>query len=93
MSEAEHTPVPYRLHDMERATIVAGRPGGEVANCANGFGDQDANADFIILACNSHGDMLAALKAMVMNMANDGGQYRDCFKAAEIAIAKATGAA
>lgn len=35
---------------MERATIVAGRPGGEVANCLNGFGDQDANARLIAAA-------------------------------------------
>jgi len=62
MTEDEHTPPPYRLHDMERATIVAGRPGGEVANCTNGFGNQDANANFIILACNSHSDMLEALR-------------------------------
>lgn len=44
------TPGPWRLHDMERATIVAGKPGGEVANCLNGFGDQDANAALIAKA-------------------------------------------
>ena len=46
----QFTPGPWRLHDMERATIVAGRPGGEVANCCNGFGDQDANARLIAAA-------------------------------------------
>ncbi len=35
---------------MERATVVAGKPGGEVANCLNGFGDQDANARLIAAA-------------------------------------------
>ncbi len=45
-----HTPGPWRLHDMERATVVAGNPGGEVANCLNGFGDQDANTHLIIAA-------------------------------------------
>ena len=46
MSDAT-TRGPWRLHDMERATIVAGKPGREVANCLNGFGDQDANARLI----------------------------------------------
>lgn len=45
---------------MERATVVAGRPGGEVANCLNGFGDRDANARLIASAP----ELLAALMAL-----------------------------
>jgi hypothetical protein len=67
----ERTPGPWRLHDMERATIVAGRPGGEVANCTNGFGDQDANAAFIIRACNAHEDMLASLTVIKFKFGDD----------------------
>lgn len=63
MSEHTFTPGPWRLHDMERATIVAGKPGGEVANCLNGFGDQDANAEEIIHRFNCHDDLLDALEA------------------------------
>ena len=59
---SEHTPGPYRRHDMEQHVIVAGMPGGEVASTENGFGDRDANRDFFILAANCHNDMLAALE-------------------------------
>lgn len=58
--EVGHTPGPWRMHDMERATVVAGRPGGEVANCLNGFGDQDANARLISAAP----DLLTALQEL-----------------------------
>ena len=47
--EQKYTPGPWRL---------AGHPGGEVANCCNGFGNQDANARFITEAP----EMLAALE-------------------------------
>ena len=81
-SEAEvlgHTPGPWRLHDMERATIVAGKPGGEVANCLNGFGNQDANARLITAAP----DLLAALKSAV----KAGIALRQPYEAAIAAIA------
>ena len=48
----------------------------------------EANAHLISAAP----ELLAALQAMCLNMANDGGAYRDCHKAALAAIAKATGA-
>lgn len=57
-----HKELPYRLHDMEDTTIVSGKPGEEVANCTNSFGDQDANARFIINACNSHYELMALVK-------------------------------
>lgn len=51
MSETwKHTPGPIRRHQIERATIVAGTPGGEIANYCNGFGDQQANAHYKMLA-------------------------------------------
>lgn len=60
--QAEHTQGPVRFHDTEANTIVAGHPGEEVCNTLNGFGDQRANAEFIIRAWNSHDEMLAELE-------------------------------
>jgi hypothetical protein len=79
---AAHTPTPWRMHDMEHATIVAGKPGGEVANCLNGFGDQDANAQFIIEAVNSYaeidrrkGDPVTRLHNIAEEVENTDGAY------------------
>lgn len=61
MSAPKFTPGPWRMHDMEAGVIVAGRPGGEVANVNNGFGDRDANAALIAAAP----DLYEALKSAV----------------------------
>lgn len=69
---AKATSGKWRLHDAERATIVAGKPGGEVANCCNGFGDQDANATHI--AAVNPADLTALLldcKAALATARND----------------------
>jgi hypothetical protein len=58
----------------------------DLARASTASDQGDANARLIAAAP----DMLAALQAMLLNMKNDGGAYRDCFKAAEAAIAKAT---
>lgn len=55
----KYTPGPWRL---------AGHPGGEVANCCNGFGNQDANARLIAAAP----DLLAALKALLKGLGTAG---------------------
>lgn len=52
---------PYREHDRERGVIVSGKPGQEVANCDNGFGDQRENLHFIIRACNAHDALVKAV--------------------------------
>lgn len=54
LAKAEgRTPGEWRMHDMERATVVAGRPGGEVANTLNGFGHITRNAAFIAACAGS----------------------------------------
>lgn len=98
MTEAKHTPGPVRLHDMERATIVAGRPGDEIANCLNGFGDQDANAAFIVRAWNAHNEMLSVLQQLRRPIQYDINTGKGLFSDSDLevldaAIAKATGAA
>ena len=93
-TETKHTPGSWRLHDMERATIVAGTPGKEVTNCLNGFGNQRANASLIAAAP----EMLEVLKLLVdrnmtwLNGVMDysGITYEDV-KNARAVIAKAEG--
>lgn len=75
-NSGEPTPGPWRLHDMERATIVAGKPGGEVANCLNGFGDQDANARLIAAAPDMAAE-IARLRAALKFYANSA-NYTSC---------------
>lgn len=90
-------------HDMEPATIVTvQKPGREVANCCNGFDDQQANADRIILCWNCHDDLLAALKNLLgaqsarrhpLGMPDEGisVQCAEAAAKAQSAIAKAEG--
>ena len=89
---------PWRLHDMERATIVAGRPGGEVANCLNGFGDQDANARMIsatpeLLDAAKIGREYIAKMLEAVRLCNDSkiDGARSDFAKINAAITKATG--
>lgn len=89
MSESNHTPGPWRLHDMERATVVAGKPGGEIANCLNGFGDQAANAHLIAAAP----ELLEALQWIADEIGDPVTPTRpsvDAIQAARAAIVKAT---
>ncbi|MDI6838064.1 MAG: hypothetical protein QMD99_20435 [Rhizobiaceae bacterium] len=55
------------------------------------FNYHRANAAFIVRACNSHYDLLEALRQMVANSESDKKEYRDCHKKAVIAIARAEG--
>lgn len=76
-------------------------PGGEcIAFCNSGSADNQANAAFIVQACNSHDELLAALKWMTdeflchVNFTPAGGD-KDAFHAyinqARIIIQKAEG--
>lgn len=63
IAEPKHTPGPWRMHDMEAMTVVAGHPGGEIANCLNSLSTHeqaDADARLIALAP----EMLAELRRL-----------------------------
>lgn len=47
------TPLPWRPHDMEDHTIVGDKPGREVCNFLNGFGDRDAHMELVLTAVNA----------------------------------------
>ena len=70
----EHTPGPWRIHDMESDAIVAQGPNGgaEVANVANSCWRQNLRADAVLIA--SAPELLAAVL-----------QYRDDMRHPNIA--------
>ncbi len=107
-AEMRHAPGPWTFRRSMWTTTVPGDGFGIYAYgrarqiCGNNQTDpgdgiepfftweeMEANARLIAAAP----ELLAALEAMCLNMANDGGEYRDCYKAARAAIAKATGEA
>lgn len=60
---SKHTPTPW--HVVANLVQGARKPSGDsrtVAMVGSGAED-DANAEFIVLACNSHADLLAACEA------------------------------
>lgn len=97
---AEHTPGPWiveesRVQDtgtlFETIRSSSCLDTGDIAYLTLRQSEVRANADFIVRACNAHDDLVAALEAMCLNMKQDRHEYRDCYKAARAAIAKAIG--
>lgn len=80
MNAQKHTPGPYEYRS-DRTIAANGVP---VARC---YAGRNEVANGSLFAASS--ELLAALKAMVLN---DSHTYRDCHKAALLAIAKAEGA-
>jgi hypothetical protein len=77
-AQTERTPGPWRVNDPEEAS--AGNPKRfiwsdstlpfEVTHAIatvheDAGGDVDANADFIVQACNAHDELLAALRELI----------------------------
>lgn len=103
MTTTKHTPGPWvrlgRTSDRHHAI----GPEGETPNAApvtvNALYDEEgeANADFIVRACNAHEDLLEALEALVEHflvkceVGGDDPRRWDSWNAARAAIAKAKG--
>ena len=64
---SEHTPTPwkYDILDDDNFGISAGWTDIATVYNRDDSPTDKANAEFIVRACNSHGDLLAALKAIV----------------------------
>ena len=100
MSEVKHTPLPWQSEwpDEEgdryiASTVTTTCTETAVAKLRE---DQMEDASFIVMACNSHYDLLGALKLFVRaeKMARDGNPPQDADELIEIgesAIAKAEG--
>lgn len=73
MSDATHTPLPWAVSSLPSAwatEIARGDPRGPIilfpsAAASLSVGERQANAAFVVRACNAHYDLLAACKAMV----------------------------
>ncbi len=61
-TKAKHTPVPWKRHDDVGELIMAEET--LVCLCVGGLpeGVAAANAEFIVLACNAHEDLVKACK-------------------------------
>ena len=102
MSETKQTPTPWKLSifglyadDMpERIQFVVRREEWTrvALVAAPDYLESKANAEFIVRACNSHDDLLAACKAMLEDLkADPRAQGYDSVAIAEAVIAKAEG--
>jgi hypothetical protein len=69
MSETKHTPGPWkagRFNTNPAAPIqIYGPDRDPIVTTAHCYGDHDANAAFIVRACNSHDALVAALEHIV----------------------------
>lgn len=99
MTEMKHTPLPFTSAYEGSGDYVIYADGKEIAcvmqpNGGSGFlgggpaDENDANARFIVTACNSHYDLLKALKACEPFADNNGLVFGVDIRAA---IAKAEG--
>lgn len=97
-------PTPWRVHRFSSGTIriMAGDPA--VAVCELMLLDDpdpfaEANAEFIVRACNAHDEMLEALRTTAGNIRSLGPagalgeSYREWLRVVEDAIARAEGRA
>lgn len=60
--EVPHSPLPWRLNDPRNLTTLVYAADGRTAICKMAGGSIEADADFLLRACNSHDALLAALK-------------------------------
>jgi len=83
---ARHTELPWTFSPwhIEEGPSAVRAPQGHIVCCTA----SDDDAAYITTACNAYPNLLDALKAMVLN---DRHTYRDCHKAALVAIARAEG--
>ena len=99
MSHTPHTPLPWKATDSRTGIFSAGEPLGKnkiIGICAvdavsRPRAENIANADFILTACNSHYELLAALEAALEDTQNGELLTYGQLWTARAAIAKARG--
>lgn len=90
----QHTPTPWRVEEDKKNLIAATSPGfflDPVARCnVSGVHEADkANAAFIVLACNAHEELLAALKKASYYLDGASSGHANAYRLVMAAIAKA----
>jgi hypothetical protein len=88
--EAKHTPGPWKYEADDN--VIIGGDGlimtWQTRSIDVGVAERDANAEFIVRACNSHDDLMAALEDMmawaraVSDEYIDGGDLREDYRQA-----------
>jgi hypothetical protein len=104
VSEAQHTPGPWKVFGVRRNQYLAvidsipDQDGKVIANCichvAMTNPDAQANAEFIVRACNAHDDLLEACEQALICIEQDEHTHGRNFGAGNVlraAIAKAKG--
>ena len=71
METPKHTPGPWAVdsdtgHDYVLAPPLDENEGGATIICRMGL-ESDANAEYIVRACNNHDDLLEALRSIVVD--------------------------
>jgi hypothetical protein len=61
---AEYSPIPWRIGPINYADVYDA-DGEIVALCPKGYETTATNAEFIVRACNSHDELLAALTGLM----------------------------
>lgn len=61
-TQTQHTVIPWHVHEEWARIINSADGNGERPICKCAGPDGSANAEFIVRACNSHADLLAALE-------------------------------
>lgn len=87
---AQHTPTPWKTGDL----YIWGADGEPLDLAARPRPERKANAEFIIRACNSHDELVAALGSAQSWLAGYMAQTPDLIdvrRKVEAALAKATG--
>jgi len=87
---SKHTALPWEEHDY----YVSDKDGNTIALTDNGdpekFEIHQANAEFIVRACNSHYDLLEALKTLSGQESLTYKEYNQAIIQAQQTLAKAT---
>jgi hypothetical protein len=85
------TPGPWRASDGRVASRISITSANGIPVAVVPFADPEgkANAEFIVRACNSHDDLIAAVAMVVRGFAYRPGGGPDWYEAARVALAKA----
>ncbi len=92
-TKAKHTPTPWKI--CKKVDVVVESEDGITCFCTDGlgFGVAAANAEFIVLACNAHEDVVKALEAFFewYDKPSGGGDLDMAAELLRAALAKARG--
>lgn len=98
MKKTKHTPLPWGIHHGDDYSAILNTPESSTSEfIANIYSDdigytyeddvvnRQANADFILKACNSHYELIEALNAIVRTQADSDSESVLAYELAEIA--------